>query len=340
MKRATHINLDGRNGCGAKNTFNSVSNINAVTCTRCAKIYNLRKILIDNRHKSSKEILELLPPGTKLTSLTDLRARLNLKRKITIVNFENEVWKTADVKGLTIEVSNYGRLKNLKTGELYKLTEKSKRFKRLYFSSRIGENSISAEVSKIVYQTFVDQNVDTPILFKDKNFKNLKVDNLYTITESKKIREAREWLEKYTKEDMKTIIGFSKLSGNSYSKLKYRALELKLYLKIPTNVNLSLYELCLKLIDNNSEVSFELQTDKVLRFKKDIKEWFKKYKKEDMCKITKFAKVSNESYNTLKKRAIEFKTYLKIPTSSIVSFYDLCCKMIGEEDIISQHKVF
>lgn len=90
----------------------------------------------------------------------------------------NEIWK--DIKGYEgyYQASNFGRIKNIKTGRILKQMPQGKANRLFVGLSKDGKTE-RRQVSRIIAETFIPNPDNLPqVNHKDENTQNNKVDNL------------------------------------------------------------------------------------------------------------------------------------------------------------------
>jgi hypothetical protein len=73
------------------------------------------------------------------------------------------------------------------------------------------------------------------------------------------------------------------------------------------------------------------------QLKIDALNWITTYPKENFQSRKHFADTLGVPEFKLRNRAIAIKKYLNIPTYSKFSFYELCIKLLGQDEFPSQH---
>lgn len=246
-----HTTINGKIPCGVLSPKEISNDHDSITCKRCKRCKYFWKILSENRKLSTLELSKIL--NSNVYTIKSLRTRWNLQREYE-ENLKNEIWKIFKYNDLEIEVSNFGRFRNTKNKKLYKPTLRSTTYKRLYLYTRIKNKRVSLEASSIVYRCFENPNLRQKLYFKDENYKNLQLSNLTTKLPLQILIE--DWIDKYTENDMRTKLNFSKISNISHGKIKYYALKMRQELKIPGKTEIPLYELCLRFIGRFSPPTF------------------------------------------------------------------------------------
>jgi hypothetical protein len=105
-----------------------------------------------------------------------------------------EIWKNMIYQGLKyekFEVSNYGRLRNVFTGTIYKLNMLKTGYYAVCISLGSRKNKKSIRVHKAVAETFIENTKHKPYVnHKDGNKTNNYIDNLEWVTQKENIIHA------------------------------------------------------------------------------------------------------------------------------------------------------